>query len=52
MFGLSNKVLEWSQSYLEQPSQRVSVHVILSDVQTLSSEVSQDWVFGTLIFTM
>jgi len=35
MFGLSDKVLEWFLSYLEQCSLRLSVHVILSDVQLL-----------------
>ena len=41
MFGLSGKVLEWFQSYLEQRSRRLSVHGILSDVQFLLSGVPQ-----------
>ena len=52
MFGLSGKVLEWFQSYLEQRSQRVSVHGILSDIQLVFSGVPQGSVLGPLIFTM
>ena len=37
MFGLSGRVLESFRSYLEQRSQRVSVHGILSDIQFLLS---------------
>jgi hypothetical protein len=39
MFDLAGKVLEWFQFYLEQRSQRLSVHGILSDVQFLLSGV-------------
>ena len=52
MFGMSGKVLEWFRSYLEQHSQRVSVHGILSDVQLLLSGVSQVSVLGPLVFTL
>ena len=52
MFALSGKVLEWFRSYLEQRSQRVSVHGILSDIQFLLSDVPQGSVLGTLVFTM
>jgi len=38
IFGLSGKVLEWLRSNLEQCSQRVSVHGILSEVQPLLSD--------------
>ena len=41
MYGLSDKVLEWFRSYLEQHSQRVSVHGILCDIQFLLSGVPQ-----------
>jgi len=37
MFGLSGRVFEWFRSYLEQRSQRVSVHGFLSDIQFLLS---------------
>ena len=49
MFGLS---VEWFRSYLEQRSQRVSVHGILSDIQLVFSGVPQGSVLGPLIFTM
>ena len=52
MFGLSGKVLEWFRSYLEQHSQRVSVHGILYDIQFLLSGVPQSSVLGHLVFTM
>jgi len=37
--GLSGKVLEWVQSYLEQRSQIVSIRGILCDVQFLYHRV-------------
>ena len=46
MFSLSDKVLEWFQSYLEQHSQSVSVHGILSDVQSLLTDHPQSSVLG------
>ena len=52
MFGLSGKVFEWFQSYLEQRSQLVSVHGILSDSQFLLSGVPQCSVVSPLVFTM
>jgi len=52
MFSLSGKVFKRFRSYLEQLSQRMSVHDILSDVQFLLSGVPQGSVFGSLIFTM
>jgi len=51
MFGLSGKLIEWFRHYLEQRSQRVSVHGILSDIQFLLSGVPQGSVLGTLVFT-
>jgi len=50
--GLSGKVIEWFQSYLEQHSQRVSVGGILSEVQFFLFSVPQCSVFGPLVFTM
>jgi len=41
MFGLSGKVIEWFRSYLEQRSQTVSVHGILSDIHFSLSCVPQ-----------
>ena len=53
MFGLSGKeVLEWFRSYLEQRSQRVSVHGILCDSQFLSSGEPHGSVLGRLDFIM
>ena len=50
MFGLSGKVLACFQSYLEQRSQRVSVHDILSDVQFfLLIGIPQGSVLGLLV---
>jgi len=45
VFGLSDKVHEWFRCYLEQRSQIVSVHHILSDVHFLLSGVPTDSVF-------
>ena len=52
MFGLSDKVLGWFQSYLEQHSQRMSVRGILSDIQVLLSGVLQGSILVPLVFTM
>ena len=52
MFGLSGKVFEWFQSYLEQFFQRVFVHDILFDVMSLLSSVSQGSGVGPLVVTM
>jgi len=52
MFGLLGKVLEWFRSYLEQRSQRVSVHRILSDIQFLLACVPQGSVLGPLVLTI
>ena len=51
-FNLSNKVLEWFQSYLEQRSQTVYVHGILSDVRFLLSGVPLNSVLGPLVTKM
>jgi hypothetical protein len=45
-------VLEWFLSYLEQRSQSVSVHGILSDIQFLLSGVPQGSVLGRRVFTV
>ena len=52
MFVSSGKVVELFRSYLEQCSQKVSVHGILSDVHVLLSGVPQGSVLGPLVFTM
>jgi len=52
MFRLSDKVLERFRTYLEQRSQRLSAHGILSDVQFLLSGVSQGSVLASLVFPM
>ena len=52
MVGLSSEVLDLFRSYLEQRSQRVSVHVILSDIQFLLSDVLQGSFLGPMVFTM
>ena len=41
ILGLSGKVLDWFQSYMEQRFQTVSVHTILSDVRGLVSDVPE-----------
>ena len=52
MFCVSGNVLRWFQSYLEQRSQRLSVHGMISDLQILLSGVPQGSVLGPLVFTM
>jgi len=52
MFALLGKVHERFWSYLEQRSQRVCVHGILSEMQFLLSGVPQGSVLGPLVFTM
>jgi len=52
VYGLSGKVLEWFRSYLEQRSQRVFVHGMLSDIQLLLSGVPLGSVLGPLVFTI
>jgi len=49
MFSLSSKVLEWFRSYLEQRSQKVSIHGILSDFQLVLSGVAQGSILGTSV---
>jgi len=51
-FDLSNKVMEWLRSYLEQLSQTVPVHGIIFDVQLLLSGLPKDSVLGFLVFTI
>jgi len=50
IIGLSNEVLKWFQSYLEQRSQRVSVHYMLSDFQLFVSNVPQGYFLDPLVF--
>jgi len=47
ILSLSDKVLGWFQSYLEQRSQRVSINDIIS-----LSGVPQGSILGPLVFTM
>jgi len=46
---MSGKVLKWFRYYLEQRSQRMSIHSILSDIQFLLSDVPQGSVLGPFV---